>query len=110
MVDIIDKVKEKAKDIKDAIADTTKDVVDATKESFSVPVQSSSSSSSSSTYITPNPTFTSSSITYVPDIEKDNSDIKKSNNVDPLLIGYSENEKKVLSTNIKENNTIQKTK
>ena len=111
MVDIVDIVKEKAKDIKDAIADTTKDVVDATKESFSVPVQSSSSSSSSSsTYITPNPTFTSSSITYVPDIEKDNSDIKKSNNVDPLLIGYSENEKKVLSTNIKESNTIQKTK
>ena len=106
MVDIIDKVKEKAKDIKDAIADTTKDVVDATKESFSVPIQSSSPSS----YIAPNPTFTSSSITYVPDIEKDNSDIKKSNNVDPLLIGYSENEKKVLSTNIKESNTIQKTK
>ena len=34
MVDIIDKAKEKAKDIKDTVVDNTKDVVDAAKESF----------------------------------------------------------------------------
>ncbi len=53
MVHIIDKAKEKAKDIKDTVVDNTKDVVDATKESFSAPTRSSSSSSST---ITPNPT------------------------------------------------------
>ncbi len=104
MIGIMDKVKEKTitKDIKDAIADNAKDVVDTTKGSISLPIQTSSFSSS---YFTPNPTFTSSSITYVPNIEKDNSDIK-SKNVDSLLIGQSENEQKTFSTNIKENNTI----
>ena len=42
MVDIIDKAKEKAKDIKDTVVDNTKDVVDAAKESFDTPTISSS--------------------------------------------------------------------
>jgi hypothetical protein len=35
MSDIIDKVKEKAKDVKDKVSDTTKDVVDKTKDTMS---------------------------------------------------------------------------
>src|SRR4051812_33332158 len=108
MVDIIDKAKEKAKDIKDTVVDNTKDVVDAAKESFSIPTQSSSSSSSSST-ITPNPTFTSSSsVTYVPNPEKNNSDIEIEK-VDSPLTEHTESEQKIFSTNIKENDSIKNT-
>src|SRR6476620_1192468 len=105
MVDIIDKAKEKAKDIKDTVVDNTKDVVDAAKESFSTPTQSSSSSSS----ITPNPTFTSSSsVTYVPNPEKKNSDIEIEK-VDSTLTEHTESEQKIFSTNIKENDSIKNT-
>jgi len=38
MVEIIDKVKDKAKDVKDKVVDNTKDVVSATKDSFSPPL------------------------------------------------------------------------
>ena len=106
MVDIIDKAKEKAKDIKDTVVDNTKDVVDAAKESFSAPTQSSSSSSST---ITPNPTFTSSSsVTYVPNLEKNNSDIEIEK-VDSPLTEHTEIEQKIFSTNIKENDSIRNT-
>jgi len=106
MVDIIDKAKEKAKDIKDTVVDNTKDVVDAAKESFSTPTQSSSSSSSS---ITPNPTFTSSSsVTYVPNPEKNNSDIENEKEGSPLT-EHTESEQKIFSTNIKENDSIKNT-
>ena len=106
MVDIIDKAKEKAKDIKDTVVDNTKDVVDAAKESFSAPTQSSSSSSST---ITPNPTFTSSSsVTYVPNPEKNNSDIEIEK-VDSPLTEHTESEQKIFSTNIKENDSIKNT-
>jgi len=47
MVEIIDKVKEKAKDAKDAVVGTTKDVAGKTKDTVS-PSSSSSSSSSGS--------------------------------------------------------------
>jgi hypothetical protein len=103
MVDIIDKTKEKAKDIKDTVVDNTKDVVDAAKESFSAPTQSSSSS------ITPNPTFTSSSsVTYIPNPEKNNSDIEIEK-VDSPLTEHTESEQKIFSTNIKENDSIKNT-
>ena len=106
MVDIIDKAKEKAKDIKDTVVDNTKDVVDAAKESFSTPTQSSSSSSSS---ITPNPTFTSSSsVTYAPNPEKNNSDVE-TEKVDSPLTEHTESEQKIFSTNIKENDSIKNT-
>ncbi len=50
MADIIDKVKEKAKDVKDKVVDTTKDVVDAAKYSVSTtPPPSTSISHSYST-------------------------------------------------------------
>ena len=42
MSGIIDKVKEKAKDVKDKVVDNTKDVADAAKDSFSAPTTSSS--------------------------------------------------------------------
>jgi hypothetical protein len=107
MVDIIGKAKEKAKDIKNTVVDNTKDVVDAAKESFSAPTISSSSSSSSS--ITPNPTFTSSSsVTYVPNSEKNNSDIEIEK-VDSPLTEYTGSEQKIFSTNIKENDSIKNT-
>ena len=106
MVDIINKAKEKAKDIKDTVVDNTKDVVDAAKESFSTSTQSSSSSSSS---ITPNPTFTSSSsVTYVPNPEKNNSDIEIEKE-DSSLTEHTESEQKIFSTNIKENDSIKNT-
>ena len=106
MVDIIDKAKEKAKDIKDTVVDNTKDVVDAAKESFSAPTISSSSSSTS---ITPNPTFTSSSsVTYVPNPEKNNSDIEIKKEDSPLT-EHTESEQKIFSTNIKENDSIKNT-
>jgi hypothetical protein len=105
MVDIIDKAKEKAKDIKDTVADNTKDVIDAAKESFSAPTQSSSSSST----ITPNPTFTSSSsVIYVPNTEESNSDIEIEK-VDSPLTEHTESEQKIFSTNIKENDSIKNT-
>ncbi len=92
--------------IKNTVVDNTKDVVDAAKESFSAPTQSSSSSSSS---ITPNPTFTSSSsVTYVPNSEKNNSDIEIEK-VDSPLTEYTGSEQKIFSTNIKENDSIKNT-
>ncbi len=71
MSDIIEEVNEnaKAKDVKDTVVDNTKDVVEATKESPFAPSQSSSS-------ININPTFIISSVTYVPNPEKNNSDIE----------------------------------
>jgi hypothetical protein len=102
MSDIIEKVKEKTKDVKDKVIDNTKDVIGAAKESFSAQSESSSS-------ITPSPTFTSSSsVTYVPNPEKNNSEIG-SKKVDSPLIQHSESEQKIFSTNIKENNEIRNT-
>src|SRR4051794_15625242 len=94
MVDIIGKAKEKAKDIKNTVVDNTKDVVDAAKESFDTPTISSSSSSSS--------------VTYVPNSEKNNSDIEIEK-VDSPLTEYTGSEQKIFSTNIKENDSIKNT-
>ena len=44
MGEIIDKVKEKAKDVKDAVVDTTKDVAEKTKDTVDSTLQMSSSS------------------------------------------------------------------
>jgi hypothetical protein len=44
MGEIIDKVKEKAKDVKDAVVDTTKDVADKTKDTLDQPENTSVSS------------------------------------------------------------------
>jgi hypothetical protein len=44
MGEIIDKVKEKAKDVKDAVVDTTKDVAEKTKDTVDSSLQTSSSS------------------------------------------------------------------
>ena len=46
MGEIIDKVKEKAKDIKDAVVDATKDVAEKTKDTVDPKLQTSSSSTS----------------------------------------------------------------
>ena len=99
MSDILDKVKEKAKDVKDAVVDNTKDVIGATKESFS---------SSSSSSITPNPAFISPSVTYGPNTEENNSDIEVKK-VDSPLIEHSESEQKVFSTYIKDNELVKTT-
>lgn len=45
MVEIIDKVKEKATDVKDKVVDNTKDVIDAAKDSVSTSSQTSTSES-----------------------------------------------------------------
>lgn len=93
MVDIIGKAKEKAKDIKNTVVDNTKDVVDAAKESFDTPTISSSSSSS---------------VTYVPNPGKNNSDIEIEK-VDSPLTEHTESEQKIFSTNTKENDLIKNT-
>src|SRR3954464_14578085 len=93
MVDIIGKAKEKAKDIKNTVVDNTKDVVDAAKESFDTPTISSSSSSS---------------VTYVPNPGKNNSDIEIEK-VDSPLTEHTESEQKIFSTNTKENDSIKNT-
>ena len=95
MVDIIGKAKEKAKDIKNTVVDNTKDVVDAAKESFDTPTISSSSSSSSS-------------VTYVPNSEKNNSDVEIEK-VDSPLTEHTESEQKTFSTNIKKIDSIKNT-
>ena len=46
MGEIIDKVKEKAKDVKDAVVDSTKDVAEKTKDTVDSTLQTSSSSTS----------------------------------------------------------------
>ena len=102
MPDIIEKVKEKTKDVKDKVVENTKDLIDATKESFSPPSQSSST-------ISPNPTFTSSSsVTYVPNPDENNSDIdnKKLNS---LLTERNDSEQKIFSTNMEEKDSIKNT-
>ena len=97
MSDIIEKVKEKANDVKDKVINNTKDVIGATKESFS-----------SSPSITPNPAFISPSVTYGPNTEENNSEIEVKK-VDSPLIEHSESEQKVFSTNIKDNELIKTT-
>jgi hypothetical protein len=79
MSDIIEKVKEKA------------------KESFSTPTSQSSS-------INPNTTFMSSSVTYVPNPEKNNSDIEIEK-VDSPLTEHIVSEQKIFSTNIMQENS-----
>src|SRR5215210_7897891 len=99
MSDIIEEVKEKAKNVKDKVIDNTKDVVEVTKESSNAPSSQSSS-------ISPNPTFISSSVTYVPNPEKNNSDIEI-NKVDlPLTEHRVSEQKKIFSTNMQENESI----
>jgi hypothetical protein len=99
MSDIIEKVKEKAKDVKDKVVDNTKDIMNATKESFSASPSSS---------IIPNPNFTSSSVTYVSNPEKNNSDTE-GKKIDSALLEHSESEQKIFSTNIKEKDSIKNT-
>jgi hypothetical protein len=50
MGEIIDKLKEKAKDVKDTVVDTTKDVTEKTKETIASPQKQKSTSSSSSSF------------------------------------------------------------
>ena len=102
MSDIVEKVKEKTKDVKDKVLENTKDIIDATKESFSPPSQSSST-------ISPNPTFTStSSVTYVPNPEENNSNIDNKK-ITSSVTEHNENEQKIFSTNMKEKDSIKNT-
>jgi hypothetical protein len=101
MGEIIDKVKEEAKDVKDKVIVNTKDVADATKESFSVPSSQSSS-------IDPNPTFISSSVTYVSNPEKNNSD-KEIEKVYSPLTEHRVSEQKIFSTDVMQDNKSIKT-
>jgi len=101
MSDIIEEVKEKAKNVKDKVIDNTKDVVEVTKESSNAPSSQSSS-------ISPNPTFISSSVTYVPNPEKNNSDIEIEK-VDSPLTEHRVSEQKIFSTDMMQENSSIKT-
>jgi hypothetical protein len=96
--DIIEEIKEKSKDVKDKVIDNTKDVVEATKESYNEPSESS--------YINPNPTFISSSVTYVPNLGKNNSDVEIEKMDLPLTEHRVSEQKKIFSTNMQENESI----
>jgi hypothetical protein len=81
------------------MSDIREEVKEKAKESFSVPSSQSSS-------INPNPTFISSSVTYVPNPEKNNSDIEIEK-VDSSLTEHIVSEQKIFSTNMmQENNSI----
>ena len=104
MSDLLDKVKDKAKDVKDAVVDNTKDVVDAAKDSFNT--TSSTSSSSVAYFHTPKSNDASSlESTYEGKKEGSNSSIEVKS-VESPLTEHTESEQKVFSTNIKDSQSI----
>ena len=92
MVEIIDKVKEKAKHVKDKVVDNTKDIIDETKDSISSTLHSSSSSPSIAYFHSPESKYQ----------EKSNSDIEIKK-VDSPLTEHGKSELLIPSANIKEN-------